>query len=328
MPTNLPPEYFEVDKRYRAAETVQEKIILLEELLGTIPKHKGTEHLRGDYKTRLAKLKSSTQSHKNISRHASAFHIEREGAGQVVVIGSANAGKSSLVQALTNAQPEVSPVPFSTWEPLPGMMEARSVQVQLIDTPALDRDYLEPELFNLLRITDVIALLVDLQADPFEQFDRALRILEEHHIRPKHQQSPEDSDPRTVFKPLLVLANKCDDSERDLDCEVFRELLEGSWTILPISTLKGRNLEAFQDAVLSQLDVIRVYAKPPGEEADLNQPFVLKFGSTIEDLAGKVHRDFQQNLKFARVWGEMVHDGQMVGRDYVLCDGDVIELRI
>lgn len=328
MPTNLPPDYYDVEKRYKAAESVTEKIALLEELLSTIPKHKGTEHLRGDYKSRLARLKASQQSHKGAIRHASSFQIEREGAGQVVIIGASNTGKSALLRALTNAEPLVSEAPFTTWEPMPGMMDAESVPVQLVDTPPFDRDYLEPELFDLLRRSDLLLLLVDLQADPFQQLEDTLRQLVEHRIIPEQIRADVIEEPRQVVIPLVVIANKCDDPSNDLDCQTFCELLERKWQVLPISVQVGRNLDALKRAILERLDLVRVYAKPPGQEADLETPFILKAGSTIEDLAGKVHKDFLTNLKFARVWGKAVHDGQMVGREYVLQDGDIVELRI
>ena len=131
-----------------------------------------------------------------------------------------------------------------------------------------------------------------------------------------------------MAKSFMIIANKCDDPAGDLDCQTFKELLEREWQILPISALNGRNLKVLRQAIVDHLDLVRVYAKPPGKEADLAVPFILKSGSTIEDLAGRVHKDFLLSLKFARVWGEAVHDGQMVGRDYVLQDGDIVELRI
>ena len=328
MPTNLPPEYFEVSKRLQAAESDSERIQLLEQLLGTIPKHKGTEHLRGDYKARLAKLKASQQSQRGSTRHASAFQVAREGAGQVAVIGATNVGKSSLVSALTNAKPQVAETPFTTWEPTPGMLDADHVPVQLIDTPPLDREYLEPELFDLLRRADLLLVLVSLQADPFQQLEAVLQQLIEHRIYPEHMQAETPIEGHATCIPLTVAANKCDDPSSDLDCQAFCELMDSKLRVLPISALNGRNLDSLKEILLDHLDIVRVYAKPPGQEADLDMPFVLKSGSTIGDLAGRVHKDFLTGLKSARVWGQAVHDGQMVGRDYVLQDGDIVELRV
>jgi ribosome-interacting GTPase 1 len=131
MPTNLPPDYFAAG-RYRAAETSAEKIACLEEMLSLIPRHKGTEHLVGDLRHRLAKLKASAQVRKKTGRQESAWHFDREGVGQVVVVGPTNVGKSALVEALTNASPEVSAAPLTTWRPTPGMMPVENVQIHLI----------------------------------------------------------------------------------------------------------------------------------------------------------------------------------------------------
>jgi ribosome-interacting GTPase 1 len=158
MPTNLPPEYFEVEKRYRAASSPEEKAACLEEMLGTIPKHKGTDKLRADLRRKLSKLKDAARTRKGTSRQVSAFHIDKEGAGQAVVIGPANVGKSALVAALTNATPEVADYPFTTWTPTPGMMPVEDIQVQLIDTPPLNSEFVDPELINLIRRADLILL--------------------------------------------------------------------------------------------------------------------------------------------------------------------------
>ena len=151
MPTNLPPEYYEAEERFRAATTPAEKAERLEELLSTIPKHKGTDHLRADLRRKLSRLKSEAQSKKGATRQVSPYHIDREGAGQVVIAGPPNTGKSALVNALTNATPEVALHPYSTWTPTPGMTLVDNVQIQLIDTPPLSEEYVEPELLNLIR---------------------------------------------------------------------------------------------------------------------------------------------------------------------------------
>ena len=127
---------------------------------------------------------------------------------------------------------------------------------------------------------------------------------------------------------MLVVVNKNDDQASDELCEVFQALLEEEWPLLAVSTRTGRNLERLKWVVLDQLEIIRVYSKPPGKKPDLDRPFVLPKGSTVQDMAAKVHRDFLDNLKAARVWGSADFDGQMVARDYVLADGDVVELRL
>jgi small GTP-binding protein len=328
MPTNLPPEYFEVEARYRAAETTEEKIASLEALISTIPKHKGTDKLRADLRRRLSKLKAAAQSSKQVSRQVSPFHIDPEGAGQVIVVGTANVGKSALVAALTHATPEVANYPFTTWTPTPGMMSIENIQVQLIDTPPLSQEYIEPELMNLIRRADLLLLMVDLQTYPIEQLEETIALLEEHRIVPQQRRARYGDQRRLTFVPLLVVVNKTDDESWDEEFEVFQELLADEWPLVPVSVATGRNLAGLKQAVFERLEIIRVYSKPPGEEPDRNAPFVLKQGSTIETFAGKVHRDFLEQLKTARLWGRDVYDGQLVGRDHVLHDGDVVELRI
>ena len=328
MPTNLPPEYFDIERRYREAETAEEKAALLEELLAVIPKHKGTEHLRGDYKSRLAKLRNAAQAQKSRSRHSSAYAIKREGAGQVVLLGAANTGKSSLLCALTNARPQVDAAPYTTWEPAPGMLEVDQVSVQLIDTPPLDGPYLSAELFQIVRRADLVLLMVDLQADPFEQVEIGLRRLEENRIKAAQLTGDEEMPERWTAVPVLIAANKCDQPGADMDCEAFKELLEYKLPVMPISVKEQRNLERLKRAMLQYLQVVRIYAKPPGKEPDLTRPFVVKQGTTLAELGGMIHKDFVQHLKFARVWGAAVRDGQMVAQEYVLRDGDIVELRV
>jgi ribosome-interacting GTPase 1 len=328
MPTNLPPEYFEVERRYRAAESASEKIACLEELLSTVPKHKGTDKLRADLRRKLSKLRAESKARTGATRRESAFLIERAGAGQVVVVGPPNTGKSALVATLTNAGPEVSPSPFSTWTPTPGMMPFADVQIQLIDTPPLHSDFVQPELMDLIRRSDLILLVLDLQADPIRQLEDTMDLLAAHHILPHWLQDDRPEGGRATVKPLLVVANKADDEDSNELVELFRQLVGEQWPVFAVSATSGRNLEQLKAQVFDRLEVIRVYSKPPGREPDLAAPFVLKRGSTVEELAGKIHQDFRHNLLAARVWGSAEFDGQMVPREHVLADGDVVELRI
>lgn len=328
MPTNLPPEYFEAEKQYRAAQSPAEKVATLEELISTIPKHKGTDKLRADLRRRLSKLKSAAQSKKGRSTHESPYHIDKEGAGQVVVIGPPNVGKSALLAALTNASPEVANFPYSTWTPTPGMMPLENIQIQLIDTPPLSREYVEPELLDLIRRSDMMLLLVDLLTDPVQQLNNTLAILQEHRIIPRHLQARYSDQHRLTFVPLLVLANKNDDAQTDENFEIFCALLEAEVPLLPISAKTGRNLERLKRRLFDTLEIIRVYTKAPDKEPDLTAPFVLHKGDTVLELAGKIHKDFAEQLKTARIWGQGVYDGQLVSREHVLHDGDIVELHL
>ena len=328
MPTNLPPEAQEAEQRYKAAVTVEEKISCLEEFLSLVPKHKGTDHLRADYRRKLSKLKSSLQSRKKTARTVSAYHVDREGAGQVVIVGPTNVGKSALLSALTNATPDVSEAPFTTWSPTPGMMEVGYVQIQLIDTPPLNQEYIDPELLNLLRRCDLILLVIDLQTHPVEQLQESIAILEENRIVPLHRQELFEEQRRVAFQPLLVVVNKCDDDACDEILEVFVELLEEDWPLVPVSASNGRDLERLRWAVFDELGIMRIYSKTPGQDPDYTSPFVMEQGGTVEEFARKIHQDFYRNLKHARVWGSSAFDGQLVQRDYVLHDQDVVELRI
>jgi ribosome-interacting GTPase 1 len=328
MPANLPPQYHEVERRYRAARTLEEKVATLEELLGTIPKHKGTDHLRADLRSKLAKLKNATQAHKGATRQESAFHLEREGAGRAVLVGSTNVGKSALVAALTHARPEVSEHPYTTWLPTPGMMPCGDIQIQLVDTPPLTREHVEPGLVDLVRSADLLLLVVDLQAAPDRQLAESLEVLEEHRIAPAPWRDRYPESARLAFRRVLVVVNKDDDETLDEDAEIFGQLLPEPWPLVPVSATTGHNLERLRQAVYEALEIMRIYTKPPGREADRTRPYVVAQGTTVVGFAAEVHQDFAAHLKSARVWGSGLFPGQAVGRDHVLRDGDVVELHL
>jgi hypothetical protein len=179
-----------------------------------------------------------------------------------------------------------------------------------------------------VRRADIILLVIDLQADPLSQLEKCHSVLAAHYIFPAETRDRSSVQGRAWFIPSIILVNKCDDTTLDEDFAVLCDLFEGECPLLPVSAIHGRNLDLLKRRVIERLDIIRVYARPPGKEPDLERPFVLKKGSTIADLAPKIHRDFAEKLKSARVWGSAVFDGQLVHKDYVLQDGDIVELRI
>ncbi|MBW1861261.1 MAG: TGS domain-containing protein [Deltaproteobacteria bacterium] len=328
MPANLPPQYFETEKRYREAKTPEGKIEALEEMLTIMPKHKGTDKLRADLRRKISKFKSQSQQKKSTSKRETAYSIEREGAAQIAVIGPPNVGKSSLIATLTNATPEVADFPHSTWSPSPGMVLFENIQFQLIDTPPITMGYIDPLMVDLIRRADILIILLDLHADPLQQLESTLSILQGLRIFPDGVSIPEGLKKLPFIKKVFVVLNKMDETEDEEDYEIFLELSETKLPTLGISVLSERNLTILIEKIYDMSDIIRVYTKSPGKEEDFNVPFVLPKESTLEELAVKIHKDFTNKLKFAKIWGKAVFDGQMVQRDYILQDGDVVEIHI
>ena len=328
MPANLPPHYFEAEQRFREAKSPEDKIEALEEMLAIMPKHKGTDKLKAMLRERISKFRDQAQKKKGGARQKTVYDIEKEGAAQIVVIGPPNTGKSSIVKLITNASPEVAAFPHTTQKPTPGMAHYENIQFQLIDTPPLTKDYTEPALTDLIRRADIIIILLDLSADPMQQFEDTLAILHSFRIYSETCTVPEDMRKPPKIKKIVVVVNKMDRAEDKENLEIFLELSNIKLPCLGVSTRTFQNILIFLEKLYALSGIIRVYTKPPGKEADKKVPFVIPAGSTLEDFAGKVHNDFVNKLKYAKAWGKSVRDGQMVQRDYVLQDGDVVELCI
>src|SRR3989441_11877512 len=321
MPANLTPQYLEADRRFKAATTPQEKLLALEEMLATIPKHKGTEKMQADLKRRIAKLRDQMQQRKSAARGRPSFHVDKEGAGQIAVVGAPNVGKSALLRALTNAQPEIADYPFTTRAPLPGMMAYENVQVQLVDLPPITPDATEGWLYGIIRTADAAALVVDLATDDvLSQTERVQALLDQAKL------ALVGTPTAPHHKRALAVANKLDAPGAPERLALMRDFLRETLPLYAVSATHGTGLEALRRAFFELLGVVRVYSKPPGRKVDTSTPFILKRGSTVMQAAQAIHKDFVAKLKFARLWGKDEYQGQMVGRDHVLEDGDVIEL--
>ena len=320
--------YFDAEKRFREAKTSESKIEALEEMLTIMPKHKGTDKLRADLRRRIAKLKELAQQKKGGSRRDTAYMIEREGAAQVIVIGAPNTGKSSLVGALTNANPEVAEFPHTTWKPTPGMAQYENIQFQLVDTPPITKEYLDPWMSDLMRRADILLIMVDLHDDPLKQLEETLAVLEQLRIFPEGSSIPSDLKKHPFIKKVLVVVNKVDSEDHMEDFFAFLELSEIDLPSAWVSSLMITNLKGLLQSLYDLSGVIRVYTKAPGKEPNKMAPFVLPRETTLEELASKIHKDFKNKLKFAKIWGSGMFDGQMVQRDYILQDGDVVEIHV
>jgi ribosome-interacting GTPase 1 len=323
MAANLTPEYLEAERRFKSAKTTDEKVEALEQMLATIPRHKGTEKLQADLKRRLSKLRAGQR--RPVSRAGLMHRVEKEGAGQVVLVGPPNSGKSQLLRCLTHAAPEVADYPFTTRVPLPGMMPFEDVQIQLVDLPPVHPDFPEAWLYQIIRNADAALLVVDL-GDPDLLEDLETTLAELRKAKVETGASPPPNAGGWVSLRTILVGNKLDASGAVEDLQILTELYGDSFPIVRVSANTGEGLEGFRRAVFELLQLVRVYTKAPGKKPELTAPYVLKRGSQLMDLAAMVHHDFLTQLKFARVWGHGRFEGQMVNRDYRLVDKDVIEL--
>jgi hypothetical protein len=323
MPANLPPQYFDAEKVYRAAKTTPEKIAALEEMLAVMPKHKGTDHLRAELRARIAKLTQSLDK-KAATRRASML-IEKEGAAQVAIIGLPNGGKSQLVSRLTNASPVVADYPFTTQTAAPAMMEFENIKIQLIDTPPLAPQSIEFWLPHMLRRANALVIIVDLGEESLPQMTAITKQLNQMRIGLGGETEAEGiiSQARA-----LIAGNKLDLVNAQLNYSALLDKYGEQLPVIAISARDGTGLDELKQAIFRVLDIIRVYTKMPGQKPDFNEPIILARGSTLADAAEEVHKDFRAKLKYARVWGSGKHDGMMAKRDHVLRDGDIIELHL
>lgn len=370
MPANLPPQYHEVERKFREAKEPAEKLGFLREMYAVLPKHKGTDKLQADLKRRISKLQDGLQKSHKVGRRPYAFTIDKEGAGQVVLLGPANSGKSSILKALTHAEPEVAAYPFTTRKPLPGMMLYEDIQIQLVDMPPIVAEGLEHWFPQLVRSADAALIVVDINSSTLlDDIELVLKEMKRSGVSfvsrvstasssasdassSVSEASPSVSDsspsarrtsppvsaasssvsdsspPEGQVKRALLIANKIDLGTEPESVVLLKEYLGKEMNVVMFSALTGEGAADFKQQVFEMLGLVRVYTKIPGKKPDLERPFVLPINSTILDVAKLVHKDFAANLRFARIWGKGVFDGQFVERDHIVTDKDVVELHL
>jgi ribosome-interacting GTPase 1 len=330
MAANLTPQYLEAEAEYKKAQTAEEKLACLKRMFTLLPKHKASEKLQADLKTKMSELREDVEREKKQPKKVGVSHkIPKQGAGQYVIVGGPNAGKSRLLTRLTRATPEVAAYPFTTREPHAGMMDWEDVRVQLIDTPPITAEFLESYMSSMVQAADAALLMIDLADDdgPFAAETAIERLAQaKTHLVGKLPEG--ELDPTIRHVRTLVAANKIDTPDATDRLEIVREMFGPRFEVHALAAEHGTGLEELRNALYHFLNVIRVYTKQPGKPADMESPFTIPVGGTVFDLAGKVHRDFVETLKSARIWGTGVFDGQTVKRDHVLHDKDVVELHV
>jgi ribosome-interacting GTPase 1 len=328
MAVNLTPQYHEAEAEYKRAQSAEERLECLHKMWTLVPKHKASEKLQAELKTKISETKAEVErERKSPKKGGVSFKIPRQGAGQVILVGGPNAGKSRILSRLTRATPEVAPYPFTTREPGAGMMDWEDVRVQLVDTPPITADYLDSYVSSMVRAADGCVLILDVGDDdgPFA----AEAVLERlAHVKTVLTGKPpvDPEDPTIEYVKTLLAANKTDLPGAAERLDIVKEMYGDRFTIFPLDAEQGPGLEDLRNAIYRMLNVIRVYSKRPGKPADMESPFTCPAGSTVAQMAELVHRDIAEKLKSARIWGTGVFDGQAVTRDHVLHDRDVVEL--
>ena len=316
MPANLPPTYYKLKHQHEAAKTDEERLSLLEEMLRIIPKHKGSEKVVSDIRRRIAAYKRApAEKGKGSGKRSYSEHIPKQGAGQIVLLGPPNAGKSQILAKFTNAKPEVSSTPYTTTTPLVGMLRYENIQFQLIDTASIMQDFISPTLLTLTRHADIALPVVSLASDNLlDDLDMVMALLSE-------------TDRDTPENGHLIIANQLDAVDADERLEILKEFYGETFQIYPMSAETGAGKDTLFQALYAALDILRVYPKAPGKAVERDDPIVLPIGSTVLDAAIGLHKDFEE-FKFARIWGPQWHDGQSVSRNDVVYDGDVVEFHL
>lgn len=326
MPANLTPQYKEAEQRYRQAKSLPAKVAALQEMMAVIPKHKGTDHLRADLRARMSRLMEEVEKPQATSGGPQPFSIRKEGAGQVLIIGLPNSGKSELLNALTGAPAKVGDYPFTTQVPMVGMLPFENVLFQLVDTPALNDKDIQTRLFGLLRNTDLLLVALDLSGDPVREMEEINDLLDQWGYSLLETGQAIDEEGARIQKPAILIANKTDLEGAQQRYTELQHRYGQRFLILKVSCMDGTGLETLSEEVFKSLNKVRVYTKSPTGQPDYDTPIVMARGSTTADAAERLHREWREKLKYALLWGSAKFDGQRVGRDYVLSDGDVIEL--
>ncbi|MGA8205729.1 MAG: GTPase [Woeseiaceae bacterium] len=338
MPTNVSPEYKKAEEAYRKAREPGDRLDCLREMLRTIPKHKGTDHLQADIKTRIKELTEELAGpRKGGRRSGPALVVRPAGAAQLCLIGPPNSGKSTLHARLTGSHSDTGPYPYTTHLPVPGMFPFEDVHFQLVDLPPVSSGYMEPWLYNALQPADGALLIVDAsEPECLEQIPVILEQLAEKNVfltaawpgleQAASQEPAETEDPFRLDLATVLIANKSDLDPDPGEVEILEELLGLRCPALTMSAQTGDGLDKLGPLLFRALEIVRVYTKTPGNPADNEKPFTVRRGATVGDVARLVHKDIARNLKFARMWGAGVFDGQQVGPEHLVSDGDLVEL--
>ncbi len=316
MPANLPQIYHKIEARLKFADSAEEKISILREMLAVMPKHKGTDGLRAELNSKIAKLKKEAKK-KPQARRLDLTHVPKMGIAQVVLMGAPNSGKSTLLAKLTNADPEIASYPFTTQKPDVGMIEFENVQIQLVDTPPLYENFHPPWLLALGRSSDILIGLIDgRKANPIKELNLLLNRFEGGSIF-LESRDYYTGDELMKKRGFIIISRS-----KEEDLRLLREKHADRLDFQRFDI--NSDVEILKEKIYNFLNLIRIYTKPPGKNADFTEPVVLRKDATVEDAAYHIHKDFADKMKYTKLWRGDKNPRQ-VGPEEVLMEGDVVE---
>lgn len=326
MPVNASPEYGHAEKEYHLAKTLEEKIEKLKKMLSVAPKHKSSENLIAQLKTRLKKFLEQQEKSKKSGKSSKTGIKKSE--MQAVIVGFTNAGKSSLLSALTNARPEISETKFTTTEPVIGMMPYKGTQIQLIEIPAIDSDFYDKGLVhNADSILILITSINELKEieEKIKTLGKKLIIFNKIDLLSEQEKRKIEATLKSKYKDYDFIIFSLEDIRLGRASDFARENLiihneQGR-------ELGGEPIEKLKEKIFKSFNKIRVFTKEPGKPKSDN-PLILEPETNVKAVAEKILKGFSEKVKETKIWGpSSKFPGQKVGLLHKLKDLDVVEFK-
>lgn len=302
MPINAHPDYMNAETEYYNSNTDEDRLIALEKMIKTMPKHKGAESLRKNIRTRYKKLKQELQIKKK--KAGSKKGIKKEDM-QAVIIGLTNSGKSSILKVLTNAQPKIASYGFTTSEPEIGTLHHQGCNIQIIDLPPIASENFE---LGIMNNTDTLLIVVE----KINEINPTLEAIK---------------NKETTKKPRIIIFNKIDLYDEDTKRKISETLKSKKYNFILTSTSTNEGIEELKEKILNSFPIIRIYTHHPGKKKELdNVPIILRPNSTLQEVAEKILHGYSKKVKYAKITGpSSKFANQRVGLKHIVKDKDIVE---
>jgi len=300
MSINAGYEFAAAEKKFDAAQTDEEKILALEEMLRTSPDHKSSQKFRGDIKSKIRGIKEKIIKDKKRKKSSSSKEGIKKSEMQVVLLGMTNSGKSSLLKTLTNANPRIASYGFTTQIPEVGILNYETCPIQIVDLPAIGSENFETGIINT---ADTILVVVE-------------KI---HEISQVEEQTK-----KAIGKKIIVF-NKIDIYDENTKRKIKETLKSKRYNFVMVSCKNEEGIEELKEKIFKSFNKIRVYTKQPGKSED-NDPIIMPPNSFVKDAAKIIFHGKTDIIKKVRIWGpSSKFGGQEVGIKHELKDKDVLE---